>query len=181
LSKAPKHIAQELREARCPIDRLRVPAQPGVYGIFLTMTSLGHFPVPEDGLIYVGISGNLAEREFDSHFNSGGTGFSTLRRSLGAILKCNLALRARPRSPGPSETNFRCYCFNPEGEAQLSAWMHTNLEVGVALVGSPGAIEDELIPQLEPLLNLTKWRNPWAREIKALRKACADEARRTRC
>jgi hypothetical protein len=41
-------------------------------------------------------------------------------------------------------------------------------------------VEAELIALAQPPLNLTGWPNPHAKELKALRKLCADEARRTR-
>jgi hypothetical protein len=46
----------------------------------------------------------LADRELNQHFSTGRTGSSTLRRSLGALLKRRLALIAVPRAPGPSKT-----------------------------------------------------------------------------
>jgi hypothetical protein len=149
-------VKGELRSTHTGIDQLRASALPGVYAIFLSMPkTLGRFPVADDGMIYVGISGNLAEREFDTHFDSDGSAFSTLRRSLGGILKTDLDLQARPRSPGRSESNFRCYRFEPAGDVRLSGWMRANLEVGVCPVSSPEEVEKALTRELQPLLNLT--------------------------
>lgn len=130
--------------------------------------------------VYVGVSSNLAEREFNTHFVAGQTGFSTLRRSVGAILKNELSLRARPRGTGTSKTNFTNYRFDDTGEQRLSAWMHEHLRVAIESVAQPDTLERELIALACPPLNLKGWPNPEAVTIKALRIACADEARRAR-
>jgi hypothetical protein len=54
------------------------------------------------------------------------------------------------------------------------------LEVGVHASARYEALEDFLVSDLKPLLNLTKWPNPHRSEIKRLRKVCADEAREAR-
>ena len=124
------------------------------------------------------MSSNLAQREFEAHLSSDNSGFSTVRRSIGAILKQQLVLTACPRGRGKSATNFTNYCFDPQGEARLSDWMQTNLKISVHADGNYAAVERNLISGLKPILNLTGWPNPNRREIAALRKACADEARR---
>jgi hypothetical protein len=171
-------IAKHLRESAVEIENLEAEKTPGVYAYFLTETkTLGSFPVEADGLIYVGLSSNLARREFDNHFNSKSTGGSTLRRSFGAILKEQLGLTAIPRGSGKSKKDFENFRFRPEGEEKLTHWMRSNLKVGVYPVDKPGSWEDELIPLLKPLLNLNKWPNPNRARIMALRKICAEEAR----
>jgi hypothetical protein len=94
------------------LTTLSAPPGSGVYAIYLsTKGLLAPFNQPEDGLVYIGLSTSLANREFDCHFASDNTCFSTLRRSLGAILKRQLDLNAIPRAPGRSETNIRNYRF----------------------------------------------------------------------
>jgi hypothetical protein len=122
----------------------------------------------------------LADRELEQHFCSTSTGRSTLRRSIGALLRGQLSLKATPRAPGPSETNVRNYRFDPDGEARLTDWMCEHLEVGVHASAEYRDLEDCLVQQLRPLLNLTKWPNPRRAEIRRLRRACADEARSIR-
>jgi hypothetical protein len=85
----------------------------------------------------------------------GGTGFSTLRRSLGAILKAELRLVAIPRSAGASPTNARNYRFEEDGENRLSDWMRSNLAVAVRAVDDPDKVAGELVALLHPPLNLT--------------------------
>jgi hypothetical protein len=173
-------ILKGLRGSAVALDELRAPPAPGVYGFYLASRSaLPVISAPGDGPVYLGLSSNLAQREFDTHFQAGQSGFSTLRRSLGALLKDQLDLAAIPRGTGASDTNYRNYRFEDEGESRLSEWMGAHLLLGVHPVDDPRALERELIALACPPLNLTGWENPDAAEIKALRKACVDEARRT--
>lgn len=172
-------ILQELVTGATALKDLDAPPAAGVYAYFLgTGASLPRIRNPGGGPVYVGLSSNLAQREFDTHFAEGQTGFSTLRRSIGALLKHDLRLDARPRGRGASETNYRNYRFDDDGEQRLSAWMHDHLRVAVHAVADPKLVEDELIPLARPPLNLKGWANPEARMIKDLRKVCVDEARR---
>jgi hypothetical protein len=132
------------------------------------------------GPVYLGISGNLAQRDFDTHFTTGQSGFSTLRRSIGAILRDDLKLKPRPRGTGASDTNYRNYRFDDAGERSLTKWMTTNLLIGAEPIDEPKLIEKQLIALACPPLNLTHWANPDAPTIKAARKACVEAARETR-
>ena len=172
-------ILDALRAAAVPLDDVDAPSEPGVYAWFLDDPRV--LPaIPDQGSdpVYVGLSSNLAVREYDTHFKAGQSGFSTLRRSLGALLKDELQLRARPRGTGASESNYTNYRFDDTGEAALSAWMREHLRVAVHPCTDGDAIETELIALACPPLNLTKWANPHAAEIRAKRKACAEEAKR---
>ena len=167
-----------LQSGATELNELRAPASPGVYAWFLNdPVALPRLPNQGASPIYVGLSSNLAQREFDTHFQAGQSGFSTLRRSLGALLKDELGLRAQPRGTGASDSNYRCYRFDDSGEQRLSSWMHAELRVAAEPHRDPAAIERELIALACPPLNLTGWKNPNAVEIKALRKACVEEAR----
>jgi hypothetical protein len=174
-----KEILVAFEKMRAPIDQVGAPSSPGVHAIFLREGA--QFPLsdrPPNGLIYVGSSGSLAAREYDMHFSSRNTGFSTLRRSIGAILKDDLSLAAIPRGSGRAESNYRNYRFKADGEERLTAWMRENLEVGVyPSNGDCEAVEKALIAALEPALCLKGWRNPSAGLTRDLRKRCPDEAR----
>jgi hypothetical protein len=172
---------QALLQTRSAISELSAPSESGAYAIYLrTKGLLEPFKEVGRGLIYIGLSTNLADREFEQHFSSANTGRSTLRRSLGAILKRQLALVAIPRAPGPSESNVRNYCFLEDGETRLTNWMCEHLEIGVYASPKYLELENFLVPELKPPLNLNKWRNPHRTEIMELRKVSADEARRAR-
>lgn len=176
-------LLQELQSSRGSIDNLNAPYESGVYALFLVEGArLSSYLVLEDQPIYIGKSINLAKREYDNHFNSSGTGWSTVRRSLGALLKSELQLVAQPRSRGISRSNFYHYCFNSDGEDRLTKWMRKHIHVAVRAISLDEYqdIEVDLIATARPLLNLKGWTNLNARAIKRLRKICADEARSTR-
>jgi hypothetical protein len=105
---------------------------------------------------------------------------------LGAILKDELRLKCIPRKVDrPSPKDYECYRFQDEGEARLTAWMYGNLDAAYLLAspyGIPVGLLERLIKEaLKPPLNLDSSyakTNPFAVRLLALRKACADEARR---
>src|SRR5690606_38136879 len=82
-------------------------------------------------LIYVGIAKkSLRSRDIETHFKPGQTGFSSLRRSLGAILKTELKLSAQKRDLYPKKLRADKYKFDEQGEAKLTTWMFENLKMG---------------------------------------------------
>ncbi|MBE0418375.1 MAG: hypothetical protein IBX63_11480 [Coriobacteriia bacterium] len=167
----------EIRRTRSPIDASAI-ASGGVYAWFVREPlRLADFELNSEDPVYVGRSSNLAAREYANHLSSTSTGWSTLRRSLGALLKDELHLTAVPRGNGKTSSNFTNYRFEAQGEQRLTGWMLEHLEVGVCPVDDPERVEAELLAQLSPVLNLKGSRNPLASKIRALRKTCADEAR----
>ena len=151
----------------------------GLYALFLTDVSLlPLLAVGPSSLLYVGMT--ASSLDVRNHFKHQHSGFSTVRRSLGALLKGELQLEAIPRAPGPSKTNTMNYRFAENGEKRLTDWMVHHLTYGYALVNRDlEAIERRFIIDLEPPLNLTGWRNPFRQKLKELRATCCDEARRT--
>ena len=169
------------KRRRAPTSELRFPPGGGIYAIYLSTPGLLiPFPEGQDGLVYIGRSARLADRELKQHFSSGGTGFSTLRRSLGALLKNQLNLTAVPRGIGASEVNLRNYRFAPDGEQRLTEWMLKHLKIGIHSSSNHLRLEEYMVAELTPLLNLTKWQNPYRADIKCLRKECVNEARSSR-
>ena len=149
---------------------------PGVYAYFLVdRSALPPIQVEPSGILYVG----MTESSLDTrcHFTHSHSGFSTFRRSLGAILKQALALKAMPRSLGSSPTNTRNFRFNEDGEARLTEWMRWNLRYGhVPLAGNVEQTEAALIQALSPPLNLKGWKNPQKPVVQRFRRACVAEA-----
>src|SRR5438094_199129 len=126
-----ERIIEELEQTRTDIEGVDAPSSPGVYAIYVNDPStLPITGTPKTGLLYIGMSSDLAYRDFDTHFSSSGTGYSTLRRTLGALLKQHLQLCAVPRGKSESPSNFTCYRFLSEGEDRLTRWMEHNLEIG---------------------------------------------------
>jgi hypothetical protein len=151
----------------------------GVYACFLAAPgALAGLSVEPSGLIYLGRTSNLEVRNNFAHRDSG---FSTLRRSLGALLKEELRLQAIPRGDVPLRNNWRYYRFREEDEQRLTDWMIAHLTYGFAIVGDDiKTVEQALIAELRPPLNLTGWpTNPQEPYLRKLRDACRDEARRT--
>jgi hypothetical protein len=62
------------------------------------------------------------------------------------------------------------------GDEALTSWMRDNLSIGAVVRDDPGDIEPLLIKHQKPLLCLTGWDNPHRAHIKAMRKACKEEA-----
>lgn len=176
-----KLLAAKLWESRVSPSTMRLPDGPGIYAIFTHGTEpVGGIAVNDDGLLYVGKSeGSLHRRDAKTHFKSGKSGTSTLRRSIGAILKQELGLIAIPRGPGNSRRDALHYKFDVGGEDRLTEWMLEHLLVGVAaLDGDMRAAEKSAIGAMEPPLNLQGWDNPQSGLIKKLRAACVVEAER---
>lgn len=151
---------------------------PGIYAVFAKVKNC--FPginLPSSGVIYIGQSKNLESR---NHFTAKQSGFSTLRRSIGAILKERLGLSVRPRSDGKSDTNYKNFCFQDSGEKHLTSWMKSNLECLVLpFKGNLKNQENQLISEYIPPLNLTNNCNNYYKEqISELRKLCREEAKK---
>jgi hypothetical protein len=171
-------ILDRLGRAASPLDELSAPAAAGIYGFYLADGSeVPGISQPGSGPLYVGTSGSLAQREFDTHFASGQSGFSTLRRSLGALLLEDLDLRPEPRGKSASKSNYQNYRFDDGGEDRLSEWMRENLLVAVEALHGAADVERKLIGLACPPLNLTLWANPDAPAIKAARKRCVEMAK----
>jgi len=149
----------------------------GIYAFHLTTPgAFSGVGIESAGIIYLGMTDSSLEVR--NHFTHAHSGFSTLRRSLGALLKTSLALRAIRRGSGPSRTNVQNYRFRDADERRLTEWMTANLTYGFAAVGhGTRAVERALIAELRPPLNLTYWPNPQRRSLRALRNICRQEAR----
>lgn len=172
-----KSLFRYLNENRFSPDEIPDLPEPGVYAIFAAQSvCLPRIVLPPSALVYIGLSHNLAER---NHFSAAHSGFSSPRRSLGALLKSALRLNAEPRSLGRSRTNYKNYRFAGYGEERLTAWMRRNLTNAVyPNNGNTNTLEKRLIKENAPPLNLTLWRNPQKAQIQDLRKVCELEAKR---
>jgi hypothetical protein len=79
--------------------------------------------------IYLGKSeSSLQNRIQNTHLSTKRTGSSTLRRTLGALLREELDLVPIPRSlTEETSRSFRNYKFQPDGEDRLTKWMQRHL------------------------------------------------------
>lgn len=143
----------------------------GVYAFFIDdPTALDGFQVDGAGPLYIGMT--ESSMKVRNHFGHQDSGFSTLRRSLGAILKHQGRLmKVIPRGTGDSASNFRNFRFSDECESALTGWMVEHLTYNfVALDKDIKAVECQLIENLCPPLNLKGWLKPQSRELRRLRK-----------
>lgn len=129
----------------------RIPAGPGLYAwwgapdVLPGIVGPAHRSVPGLELLYVGIGSGLRARMVDRHVR-GGTGASTLRRSLAALLLDQEALRTR-------WTTTRVVLV-PEDEKRLTAWIRDHLHVTWCEHPEPGSVEPDVIAALGSPLNL---------------------------
>lgn len=180
-------ILQSLAQTRRPVgSHADYPGRPGVYALALRKhTSLADFGGP-GRVLYVGIAKeSLRDRDMAQHFADRRTGSSTLRRSLGAILKHDLSLVAIPRGVATDKHRCQKYRFDDDGERKLTKWMMENLELGYwcapPLLSYDDLRDNELttIMELHPTLDLdrrTRRYNPLADRLTELRRECQREA-----
>jgi hypothetical protein len=160
----------------------RVPRQPGLYAVYgspKVWLELRLGRRPDDRPLYVGkAERSLLGRDLGQHFNDGKTGWSTLRRSLAALLRETLQLRGIPRdtvTPG----DFDRFGLSALHDARLTAWMRSRLWIAVwpAPDGTQlKAMEDDLKVWFGSPLNLDK-ASRWQEFVRTERRVMADQAR----
>ncbi len=165
------------------IDEVDAPNAAGLYAVHgssAAWAALGLGPPPDARPLYVGkAEDSLAARDVRTHFETGKTGSSTLRRSLAALLADQLDLVAMPRNPA-RPGYFSNYGLEPEGDARLTVWMraHLTLAVWPAPAGTLLAmVEGAAITKLSPPLNLAGVMTPWSSTVSAARARMAAAAR----
>lgn len=158
------------------------PDGPGLYAVYAeepVWITLGLQPSIDDAPLYVGkAEDSLVRRDMRTHFQTGRTGSSTLRRSLAALLRDELKLRALPRNAA-RPNHFANFSLEPEGDARLTTWMHERL--AIAFWQKSGLelndVETSVVEAWAPPLNISKIGKPSPR-LRLARKEMADEARR---
>jgi hypothetical protein len=159
--------------------------QPGIYAFYYEGQSQIYNGIAfrSGGLLYIGkTESSQKSRDANTHFKSGKTGSSTVRRSLGAVLRQSLGLNPIPRNATDySKGRFSPYKFDVESEVRLTQWMKAHVSMSFfEFNASPDqidALETELINKLEPALNIEK--NQWGlyrEKMQKLRKSCAEIA-----
>ncbi len=154
-------------------------SRPGIYAVFCNLSEIPNLPylLRDTDIIYIGKTESSQEsRDADTHFADGMTGSSTLRRSLGALLRETLDLRPIPRNASPNVKKKQSYFkFDPESETRLTRWMQENLSLSFhEFDGSAAQLEEfetGIIKTVVPLLNIAKNTNgpfvPTLRRIRA--------------
>lgn len=146
----------------------RIPDNPGNYIVCLKKDSrlpgigINYEMKTYQGLnvIYTGIAGkSLRKRDYKQHFTGNNAGRSTLRKSLGSMF--GYIKIARDKDSNNGKTKFK------EGdEIRLSEWMQSNLVLYFKSNSNPDILEDELIKELNPPLNLSKNNNSMNQEFR---------------
>lgn len=111
--------------------------------------------------IYTGIaSKSLRRRDYHAHFIGNDASRSTLRKSIGSLFGYDLIQR--------KENDKRHKKFKPNDEEKLTKWMKNNLLLAFVENADPESMEDKLIAELNPPLNLDKNDNTVNAEFRAL-------------
>jgi hypothetical protein len=154
--------------------------QPGIYALFFTGKSfpLKNCQPKSDEVIYIGkTESSQKSRDRDTHFKTGKTGSSTLRRSFGAMLREELNLMPIPRNDSDFKKGRTSHFkFDQASEEKLTEWMQDNLALSFypfsKLLKEIDELESQLISALVPLLNIDRKNsaNPHKLAIQGLRK-----------
>lgn len=156
-------------------------SQPGIYAVLYLGKSntLGAITGLKSGqIIYIGKTlSSQQSRDADTHFKSGRSGSSTLRRSIGALLREEMKLIPIPRGSGKTEKDTTNYRFDDLSEDVLTTWMASNLSLSFfEYPKSPDEIRNlelKLLDKLYPVLNIeSNSANPFLREVKSARAKC---------
>ena len=159
---------------------------PGIYAFFYIGND---FPLLGDSvskhqIIYIGKTEYSQEkRDAKTHFTSGKTGSSTVRKSIGSILCSQENLKPIPRNNSDyKKGRFSHFKFDNASEIKITEWMENNLALSFyEYPKTKQEIEDletEIIKDLVPVLNISKNSNNAFKEtLQQLRKNCAAIAR----
>jgi hypothetical protein len=162
--------------------RTGVPSRPGLYAVHgdaAVWEQLGLGRPSDARPLYVGkAERSLGSRDVGTHFATGKTGQSTLRRSLAGLLADELALEGRPRNRSKPE-RFANFGLEASGDARLTNWMVSHL--GLAVWPSPDgavldSIETAVLAELMPPLNVAKVSTQWRPLVQAGRRRLASQA-----
>ena len=129
--------------------------------------------------LYVGkAERSLNGRDVGTHFATGKTGSSTVRRSLAALLTGQLDLLAVPRNVAMPDGSAN-YGLDSASDARLSEWMEQRLLLATWVKPEDATLDDvetAVVRQLRPPLNLDKVGESRER-LREARKRMADIAR----
>ena len=173
-----------LQGDRHTLERAEVaaPRAAGLYAFYgdtQAWNDLGLTPALSDAALYVGkAEKSLHGRDVRTHFASGKTGSSTVRRSLAALLIDVLDLEPVPRNLAKPDGSAN-FALTSSSDDRLSSWMEARLRLalwprpdGIVL----GDIEAIVVLALAPPLNLDKVGQRRDR-LRTARKEMADRAR----
>jgi hypothetical protein len=158
---------------------------PGIYAVFFIGCE---FPVFNDAvskhqIIYIGKTESSQEdRDAKTHFTTGRTGGSTLRKSIGSLLLSSKNLKPLPRNNTDyKEGRYSQFKFDDFSEEIITTWMKSNL--ALSFFEFPKSkkeiekLETDIIEKLVPILNISKNpQNPFKDYLQQLRRNAANLA-----
>lgn len=155
---------------------------PGIYTFFFIgddFPILGN-KVSKNQIIYIGKTESSQEkRDAKTHFTSGKTGSSTVRKSIGSLLCSTMKLTPVPRnSIDYGKNRFSHFKFDEESEMKITEWMANNLALSFYEYPKTKKeiehLESELIDAIVPVLNISKnSKNFFRNSLLQYRKNCA--------
>ena len=180
-------VLSSIKNNKTTINSITLPNEQGIYGIFLKAGSIIDELNINTDLIYIGkAEKSLNSRDYKTHFSNGKSGSSTVRRSLGALLKKELNLTAIPRSQKRTKQDMYNFKFKDDDEIKLTNWMNENLLIGYFIyyphINNGQTLrdfEEELLSIATVPLDLdprTRNKNRFANVLMRLRKICKEEA-----
>jgi hypothetical protein len=144
----------------------RVPKEPGLYAFYgdeRAWSDLDLAPAFDGQPLYVGkAEKSLNGRDVGTHFATGKTGSSTVRRSLAALLAAQLDLVAVPRNLAKPDGSAN-FSLETAGDRRLSRWMDERLALAAWVKPedvSLDEVETAVLLRLRPPLNLDKVGEP---------------------
>ena len=179
-----EEIIELLKERETDFLKTKTFSQlPGIYALFYIgndFPKLGD-SVSKHQIIYIGKTESSQEkRDSKTHFTTGKTGSSTVRKSIGSILYVQENLMPIPRNNSDYvKRRFSHFKFDSLSEIKITDWMKKNMALSFQEYPESkekiDKLETEIIKQLKPILNIDHKNpeNPYLNQIKQLRKNCA--------
>ncbi|HVQ18152.1 MAG TPA: hypothetical protein VMT27_03850 [Actinomycetes bacterium] len=140
----------------------QVPSAPGLYAFYgdeQAWSELDLSPAFDGQPLYVGkAERSLNGRDVGTHFSTGKTGSSTVRRSLAALLADQLGLVAVPRNIVRPDGSAN-FSLEAAGDERLSRWMEERLALSTWVKPEDvvlDEVETAVLLRLRPPLNLDK-------------------------
>ncbi len=162
-------------------ETLEFSDKPGIYALFYIGKDkfpISDFVIPDHQIIYIGkTEKSQKSRDADTHFKTGKTGSSTVRKSIGALLSQTQNIIPVIRNLSDVEKGRTShYKFDQDSEEIVTQWMTDNLSV--AFFEYPkskeeiNSLETDIIRSIYPVLNIDHKndQNPHKTLISSLRK-----------
>lgn len=178
-----KGVVDYLKSYQSSISEAKsIQPTPGVYAFFFVGDEfpIGQLPNKND-IIYIGKTQSSGiGRVLNTHFGTGKTGSSTVRRTLSSLLIGQLGLIPIPRNSSDKAKGRYTFKLNTKSEQTLTNWMVENLKVSfypLVEIEEVKKLEKRLIQSIVPVLNLEgNLANPHRSSILQLRRSCAEIA-----